>query len=1600
MALILEATGPKGTVTRLPLTSGLARTDAVAGTRYRIVDDAGGRLTLEATVKRVENDLLVENLPRGDVVQIDGFFERCPPENLCTLSLDGLAAPGAVSEITPASEPVAALRDGSFVLVSPTMPAAAAAETTPAALAPEGESSGFGRWAAIGGGVALLGLAGGGGGGGGTAVSGGGTGPDNTPPGVPEIRSGAASNDRTPVISGTAEPNARIVMSLDVDRNGSIDVSFNTTADANGNWAIDTGSTPSSGSMPAGGLAVGSTAAVTLRAVDGSGNLSPLATGTLTIDQTPPTQTAAINRIEDDRAQNVGVVAEGGLTNDDTPTISGTVGGILIAGETVAVFRNGVRVGNADVVGTDWSFREPTPLASGNYTYTASVSDEAGNTAAASGPRSIAVDADAPGAPVIDVVEGDNVVLAPEAANGVSVTGSAEPGSVVTIAWLGPDVVTRTDANGDWSAFFAASLVQGTGDQRTIEVTATDAAGNTSAVGRQAVTLVTGRPSEPSINIVEGDDLVNGAEAADGVVFSGSTSSGTRVDVRWNGVTRAADVSGNTWSVRFDNVPTTLGGGGAVNVPVTATATDSFGNVSAAGTRTVRVDAVGPATSITAISDNADRFTGIVPNGGTTNDTTPTISGTSSEPAQLTVLRNGVLLTTFSVNAGTWTLTDSSLPSGSYTYTVRASDPAGNTGATSAGRTITVDATAPIAAITAVSGSDVAIANGGRTPDTTPTLSGTSSEAGQVELLRDGVVVTSVAVSAAGTWVLSDPGTTPGDHVYSIRAIDAAGNVGASSAGFALTVFAPDTAPPGTPTINPVGGADGVVNAAEASAGITLTGAAEPNSAVSVTWGGITRSAGTASASGSWSVNFAPAEIPASGNTTISAIATDAAGNRSVAGSRQVFVDRTPPSASIDSINDNVAPGTGVIGNGGTTNDTTPTLSGSASELGQVQILRDGAAIGTATVGSGGNWSFTDPGAAAGAHSYTVVATDAAGNTGTTSAARTLVVDTTVPDTTPPATPTVNPVGGADGVVNAAEAGAGITLTGAAEPNSTVSVTWSGTTRTGTATAGGTWSIPFAAGEIPASGNTTISAIATDAAGNRSVAGSRQVFVDRTPPSASIDSINDNVAPGTGVIGNGGTTNDTTPTLSGSASELGQVQILRDGAAIGTATVGSGGNWSFTDPGAAAGAHSYTVVATDAAGNTGTTSAARTLVVDTTVPDTTPPGAPAINPVGGADGVVSIAEANAGLSITGTAEAGSTVSVSWSGTTRTGTASAGGTWSIPFAAGEIPGSGNTTITATATDAAGNRSNAGSRPVVVDRTAPSASIATISDNVAPDTGAIGNGGTTNDTTPTLSGSASELGQVQILRDGAAIGTATVGSGGNWSFTDPGAAAGAHSYTVVATDAAGNTGAPSAARSIVVDTTPVDNTPPTIAITSAVDDEGAERGNLESGDTTDDTSPLLRGTVSEPPPAGQTLQVFKDGQLLGNAQVAANGTWTIQDAGLTEGRHVYSAQMRDAAGNLGTSNDFVLRIDVTPSQLVLRAIDASGTTPTSGSPADGAGGSGSLLLKAGDLLESSMMTGAAGLDAGSAGPLAAATSYGGGEGGGSTLLVTPDPTRFTL
>jgi hypothetical protein len=176
--------------------------------------------------------------------------------------------------------------------------------------------------------------------------------------------------------------------------------------------------------------------------------------------------------------------------------------------------------------------------------------------------------------------------------------------------------------------------------------------------------------------------------------------------------------------------------------------------------------------------------------------------------------------------------------------------------------------------------------------------------------------------------------------------------------------------------------------------------------------------------------------------------------------------------------------------------------------------------------------------------------------------------------------------------------------------------------------------------------------------------------------------------------------------------------------------------------------------------------------------------------------------------------------------------------------------------------------------------------------------VGSGAVINDATPTLSGTLSaQLAAGQLLvvyRDGQRLMTLSPTSS-SWSFTDPGANDGTHQYTVRVEDGAGHVGSYSASFGLTIDTVAPDEL---VQITGA--NTGASGTTaLSFGATT--ASTLISGTISSSLHTGEVLVVFRDGVSVGTGTVS-NGVWTFAD-NVGPGSYNYTAQVQDAAGNLG-------------------------------------------------------------------------------------------------
>ena len=231
---------------------------------------------------------------------------------------------------------------------------------------------------------------------------------------------------------------------------------------------------------------------------------------------------------------------------------------------------------------------------------------------------------------------------------------------------------------------------------------------------------------------------------------------------------------------------------------------------------------------------------------------------------------------------------------------------------------------------------------------------------------------------------------------------------------------------------------------------------------------------------------------------------------------------------------------------------------------------------------------------------------------------------------------------------------------------------------------------------------------------------------------------------------------------------------------LGSVAADSSGAWTYTTSQLADGPHAFTATSTDAAGNTSLVSQPP---VDPII-GTTVPAVPTILSFASDSGRVGDGITNdTTLTLTGTAEANSTVNV-FDGATQLGTAraDANGAWS--FATATLT-NGTHSFTATDSDFSGNFSAASSAfNVTVDTVSPTDVF----------TGDIKNSnGSFKLSGSVLDNGTAGAGDVVKIYDGTTyLGSTTADSNGQWSFTTTALSNKTHSFTSTATDVAGNVG----------------------------------------------------------------------------------------------------------------------------------------------------------------------------------------------------------------
>ncbi|MCU5746297.1 Ig-like domain-containing protein [Staphylococcus sp. SQ8-PEA] len=601
---------------------------------------------------------------------------------------------------------------------------------------------------------------------------------DKTAPEAPTADDVTSETDK---LTGTAEPGSTITVKIDGHE------PITTIADDDGRYAVDLPTDLNGGEH------------ITITATDHDGNTSGETTKTVA-DKTAPTR-PSVN----------------GVNSTDKQ-----VSGQAEPGSTVTVtFPGGVTAtGKAD---DDGNFTVEIPdnvTLNGGETISVTATDQAGNTSSA-GSTTVA-DKTAPEAPTADDVTSETDKL----------TGTAEPGSTITVKIDGHEPITTTADN---DGRYAVDLPTDLNGGEHITITATDHDGNTSGETTKTVADKTA-PTQPSVNGVNSTDKQ----------VSGQAEPGSTVTVTFPGgvtATGKADDDGN-YTVKIpDNV--TLNGGETISV----TATDRAGNTSSGGSTTVADKTAPEAPTADDVTSESDKLTGKAEPGSTI-----TVKIDGHEP-----------ITTTADDDGRYAVDLPTDLNGGEHITITATDHDGNTSG---------ETTKTVADKTAPSQPSV---NGVNSTD--KEVSGQAEPRSTVTVTFPGGVTATGKADDDGNYTVKIPDnvTLNGGETISVTATDQAGNTSSEGS----TTVADKTAPT-QPSVNGVNSTDKQVS-----------GQAEPGSTVTVTFPGGVTATGKADDDGNFTVEI-PDNVTLNGGETISVTATDQAGNTSSEAEVKVE-DRTSP---------------------------------------------------------------------------------------------------------------------------------------------------------------------------------------------------------------------------------------------------------------------------------------------------------------------------------------------------------------------------------------------------------------------------------------------------------------------------------------------------------------------------------------------------------------------------------------------------------------------------------------------------------------------------------------------------------------------------------
>ena len=822
----------------------------------------------------------------------------------------------------------------------------------------------------------------------------------------------------------------------------------------------------------------------------------------------------------------------------------------------------------------------------------------------------------------------------------------------------------QTDSSGRFDVPITVRMPDGV---RTIGVIATDSSGTQGNVANFTFTLLTATPATPGIALdpasdsgrFNNDDYTNVTQPTFDI---SNVQPNAQVFLYRDGTLIASPIFAAGGNVTITDTFTTpaLSDG---NHTYTVYQQDIAGNNSATSSPlTITIDTqVAQPTNLT-LDPASDAGK---PGDNLTNVTDPTFDVSNIENnAQLTLYRDGVPIAGLApiyATGGTVTITDPGIPAptdGVHSYQVVQTDLAGNVSAASPPLTITVDTVIPNAPNQLVldKSTDSGVQGDNLTNVTSPTFDVTGlvpnanfpkEKLYELLLFRDGgttpVATETFTTPPTGPVTITDPGTTPGRHSYTVEQVTTAGNASAASAAPTITIDVTPPNAPGGPVLDPAsdsetgtktGTATNVTNPTfdilsglvpnatfpaknlyqvllfrDGTQVATETFNTPPTGLVTITDPGIT-------------------PLPTNKNYTYTVEQVDAAGNVStMSAGLTILVDNVPPAGPASLALDPSTNSGGTSSSPYYTNSTHPKfdISGTTAGL-AVLLLRNNVVVATlpGSSNTGGTVTLTDTSVpaippAGTQFTYTAEQQDYLSNTSLPVAATTNLV-TIKTQVKTPGHPILDPASDSGVKLDNLTSVTNPTfdLTSNIEPNTRVVLFRDGSP-VATVTVGAT--VPATVtitdpGTTPAlSGAHTYTVKQTDLANNVSSASPPlTITIDTAPPNApnqlALDAASDSGKPGDNL------TNVTTPTFDVTGlvpnttfpNKLPyKVLLFRDGGAtpVNTVTFTSppSGTVTITDPGTTPGQHTYTVEQVDTANNVSAASNPLTVTIDTTIPN-------------------------------------------------------------------------------------------------------------------------------------------------------------------------------------------------------------------------------------------------------------------------------------------------------------------------------------------------------------------------------------------------------------